>query len=139
MKARITLDDIRRSACAHLNKHLFPEKPQDSTTKPQKKSKYGNQKTTVGDIQFDSNKEANYYRYLLIQQKIGKIGFLQRQVEYELNEGGAFSFKYISDFEYLDMVTGKKVVVDVKGFRTREYKKKKRLMKKIHGITIKEI
>lgn len=134
MKRTFTIQELQKTACAKLNPRLFEEEP-----KKMKKSKYGNKKTMVGDIQFDSNKEANHYRYLLIQQKIGKIGFLQRQVEYELNEGGAFSFKYISDFEYLDMVTGKKVVVDVKGFRTREYLKKRRLMKKVHGITIKEI
>lgn len=87
---------------------------------------------------FHSTKEANRYSTLKILLKAGEIGFLELQVPYELNPGGEFSYKYIADFVYIDARTGDKIVEDCKGFRTAEYKKKRRLMKKVYGIEIKE-
>lgn len=55
----------------------------------EKKPKYRSKKTEVGGIVFDSEKEAMYYGKLLLLLKAGKIGNLERQVEYELNEGGS--------------------------------------------------
>jgi hypothetical protein len=46
---------------------------------------------------------------------------------------------YVADFVYIDCTTGLEVVEDAKGFKTREYKKKKRLMLKIQKIKIKEV
>jgi hypothetical protein len=60
------------------------------------------------------------------------------QVPYELNEGGTFSYKYVADFVYTDTHTGDTIIEDVKGFRTREYLKKKKLMKKVYEIDIVE-
>ena len=87
---------------------------------------------------FDSIKEANRYKELLILLKAGEIGHLELQVPFELNEGGTHSYKYVADFVYLDARTGQKIVEDTKGHRTREYLKKRRLMKKVHGINILE-
>lgn len=107
--------------------------------KPKKrKAKYGAEKVEYGDLTFDSKKEYNRYRKLLLLLKAGAIGQLQLQVPYELNEGGTHSLKYIADFVYIDASTGQEVVEDAKGFRTQEYKKKRKLMKQVHGITIKE-
>jgi hypothetical protein len=103
-----------------------------------KNSKYGNEKTEVGGILFDSKREAKRYKELLILLKAGVIGLLERQISYELNEGGTHSLKYIADFRYILCDTGETVVEDAKGYKTREYLKKKRLMKKL-GITIKEV
>ena len=137
MKSRttITLDQIKNSAVAHLNQHLF-ESGQKS---PLKKHKYGATKSEVNGIVFDSKKEANRYKELLLLLKAGAIGILQLQVPYELNEGGSHSLKYIADFVYVDAMTGQTIVEDAKGYRTKEYLKKKRLMKKVHNIKIKEV
>lgn len=135
MKSRLpTLEDLKKTACAPLNQHVFQE-----VEKPKKKSKYNNSKTEVDGIVFDSTKEANRYKELRLHLKAGEIGLLKRQVEYELNPGGTYSLKYISDFEYIITSTGEHVVEDVKGFKTREYLKKRRLMKKVHRIVITEI
>lgn len=134
MKRNITTEDLRKTACASLNPHLF-EEPNE---KKKKKSKYGNKKTEVNGIEFDSIREANRYRQLLILKKIGEIAFLKLQVPYELNEGGTHSLVYIADFVYMEAKTGEWVVEDSKGMRTASYRKKRRLMKKVHGITIKE-
>lgn len=118
---------------AAINTHLLEPQPKQA-----KKSKYNATKTEVDGIIFDSKKEANRYKELKLLLKCGRIGLLQRQVEYELNEGGSHSLKYIADFEYIDALTGQKITEDCKGFRTDIYKKKCRLMKKVHNITIKE-
>jgi hypothetical protein len=104
----------------------------------EKKSKYGNQKTVIDEIIFDSQKEANRYVQLRYLLNAGEISDLRLQVPYELNEGGTHSLKYIADFVYKDKF-GNEIVQDVKGFKTREYKKKKKLMLKIHGIEINEV
>ncbi len=102
------------------------------------RAKYGNKKVEWNGMLFDSTKEYKRYRQLLILLKKGLIGQLQRQVPYELNEGGTHSLKYVADFVYIDAKTGKEIVEDSKGYRTQEYKKRRRLMKKVHNITIKE-
>ncbi len=134
MKRSFTIEDIKNSAAGKINAHLFIE-----TAPAPRKSKYGNKKTVVNSIQFDSIKEANYYKTLLLLLKAGKIGMLELQVKYDLNPGGTHKLTYVADFRHVDMETGETVVTDVKGFRTREYLKKRRLLKKIYQITIKEI
>ena len=121
--------------CAAYNRHLLE---QPSKVSAPKRSKYGAKKTEVNGIMFDSIKEANRYKELLLLLKAGHIGLLQLQVPFELNQGGTHSLKYIADFVYMDAATGQRVVEDAKGYRTKEYKNKKRLMAKIHNIKIKE-
>jgi Ni,Fe-hydrogenase III component G len=132
-KMGFTLKDIQNSAVGHLNAHLFQEQVEA------KKSKFRNTKTEVNGIKFDSKKEAEYYKKLLILLKAGEIGFLELQVPFELNDGGTHSLKYVADFVWTDSHTGERIVCDVKGFRTVEYRKKRRLMLKIHNIKIKEV
>lgn len=47
--------------------------------------------------------------------------------------------KYIADFVYTDSLTGRTVVEDTKGFRTKDYIIKRKLMLFMHGISIKEV
>ena len=135
MHRSFTIEDIRQSKVADRNAHLF----ESGQKAPLKKHKYGSSKTEVNGIVFDSKKEANRYKELLILLKSGIIGLLELQVPYELNNGGSHSLKYIADFVYVDGKTGQKIVEDAKGFRTREYIKKRKLMLKVHGIKIKEV
>ncbi len=123
-----TLHDLRQSAVAGINKHLV-EQP--------KKSKYRNQKVTIDGIVFDSKRESARYIELRMLLKAGAISDLKCQVPYELNPGGTHSLKYIADFEYI--LDGKLITEDVKGYRTREYKKKAKLMREVHGIEIREV
>jgi hypothetical protein len=132
-----TVDQLKRSACYKLNKDKIE---QLTETKQPKRSKYGNKKTVVDDIQFDSEREANYYKNVLkVRLKAGEIGLLERQIDFELNPGGTYSYKYRADFIWVEVATGEKIVCDVKGMRTREYIKKCRLMLKVHNIKIKEV
>jgi hypothetical protein len=91
----------------------------------------------VDDIEFASIKEAKRYKELKLLLKAGEIGMLRLQVPFELNPGGSHSLKYIADFCYITY-EGIHIIEDCKGFRTREYLKKKRLMLKVHSIKIHE-
>jgi len=135
-KNSIPLAQLKASKVADINRQLFEEL---EGLPKKKRSKYGNTETEVDGEKFDSKKEAEYYKTLLLRQKAGEIGLIKRQVDYELNEGGTHSLIYRADFVYMIMATGETEVADTKGFLTREYKKKRRLMKKVHGIIIKEI
>lgn len=99
-----------------------------------RKPKYGNKKVKADGMTFDSMKEYRRWIELNILEKAGHIVDLKRQVVFDLGV-----CKYKADFTY-DAFTGmgKIVVEDVKGFRTQVYKLKKKLMKSVHGIDIKE-
>lgn len=102
-------------------------------------SKYGNIKTvTLDGIQHDSIKEAKRWWELKLLERAGEIQDLQRQVKYELlpKQDGERPVYYIADFVYTE--NGKKVVEDVKGMRTKEYKLKRKMMLYFHGIKLKE-
>ena len=91
-------------------------------------SKYGNIKTTTSDgITHDSVKEANRWCELKLLERAGRISDLRRQVKFELipKQEGERAIHYIADFVYIE--NGRQVVEEVKGFRTKEDKLKKRM------------
>lgn len=120
-------------------------------------AKYKNKKILVNGIQFDSRKEARRYIALLDLQQRGHITDLQTQVKFVLIpsqrepdkvgvRGGKIKGKliereccYIADFRYFDKRTGETVVEDTKGFKTKDYTIKRKLMLHVHGIRIKEV
>ena len=104
-------------------------------------NKYGNRKTIVDGIRFDSLKEASRYQQLVLLQKAGYIKDLQRQVKYELipKQEGERACHYVADFVYTDEESGKVIVEDIKGYRTDAYKIKRKLMLRVHGIKIREL
>ena len=111
------------------------------------KNKYGAKKTTVDGITFDSKKEAKRYKELMLLQDAGAISHLQRQVKYMLipsqkDEKGKVierECSYIADFVYIDTKAKETIVEDTKGFRTADYKIKRKLMLYKHNIRIKEV
>lgn len=102
-----------------------------ATIKPGRKSKYGNRKVKVDGMTFDSKKEYRRWIDLNILLKAKKIFNLKRQVKFDLGV-----CNYYADFTYNN--GREKIVEDVKGFKTGMYKLKKKLMKQVHGIEIKE-
>lgn len=107
--------------------------------------KYGNVKTTVDGISFDSRHEAYRYAELKLMERTKLIHNLRLQVPYELipaqkDENGKTverAVKYIADFVY--EANGETVVEDAKGIKTDVYKIKKKLMLERYGIQIKEV
>lgn len=112
----------------------------------QKRPKYGNKKTVVDGITFSSRKEAAYYHRLKFMQSQGLIFNLKLQVKFDFLVNSAplryvdsnRVIKYVADFEYTTPI-GERVVVDVKGFKTRDYLIKKALMMACHSVRIEEV
>lgn len=123
-------------------------------------SKYNSRKVIVNGDEFDSQKEANRYRELVLLERAGRIQDLQRQVKFVLipvqrefcneiytkgKKKGCFKpgkllekeLSYVADFVYTE--NGKQVVEDTKGFKTKDYIIKRKLMLWVHGIRIKEV
>jgi hypothetical protein len=112
-----------------------------------KRSKYGNKKTVLGNVVYDSQKEANRAFELGLLLKAGEIKDLERQKRFELipsqkDERGKVLFRpvvYIADFTYTVCNTGEKVVEDVKGFATSDFKLKQKMMYYFYHIKIRII
>lgn len=109
-------------------------------------NKYGNQKTMVDGIYFDSAREARRYKELKLMEKAGLISDLQLQVPFEVipkikdektNKVLQRPTIYKSDFTYRK--EGKLVVEDAKGYQTEAYKIKRKLMFWRFGIHIQEV
>ena len=115
-------------------------------------SKYKAKKIECDDGKFDSQGE--YKRWLILKgmQDMGLISNLQRQVSYELipqqklreprvRKGRSHHYempvKYIADFVYEE--NGQTIVEDYKGMRLSDYVIKRKLMKFIHDIEIREV
>ena len=106
--------------------------------------KYKNKKVKYDGMVFDSLKEYNRYKELKILERAGAIEDLRTQVKYILIPSQYLNGKcierecsYIADFVYTE--NGKKVVEDTKGFRTKDYIIKRKLMLYIHKIKITEV
>ena len=101
-------------------------------------SKYHNKRIEIDGIWFDSMKEGATYQNLKLLKKTGAIRSFERQEEYPLVVNGQMICKYRCDFRVV-WKDGRIEIWDVKGFRTREYRIKKKLMAAIHKIEILEI
>ena len=107
-------------------------------------SKYYNQKITVDGITFDSKKEYRRFLDLCLMERAGEIDNLERQVKFELIPSQKKNGKvveracsYVADFVYNE--NGEQVVEDTKGIRTEAYKIKRKMMRWLYGIEIKEV
>lgn len=107
-------------------------------------SKYGSRKVTVDGMTFDSRKEYLRFCELRLLEKAGEITDLKTQVKFELIPSQKLDGKvverpvhYIADFVYKQ--GGRTVVEDTKGFKTKDYILKRKLMLHVHGIRIREV
>lgn len=120
--------------------------------------KYKNKKIVYNGIKFDSRKEYKRYCELALLEKVGQITNLELQKTFELipaqyeyyeryNKNGKKlkdgkiclerAVCYKADFVYQE--NGKTVVEDTKGFKTKDYILKRKMMLYFHNIKIKEI
>lgn len=107
-------------------------------------NKYGNRKTIIDGIVFDSQKEATRWSELRLLERAGEIQNLQRQVPFvlipkQVRDGKTIErpVVYKADFVYTEK--GEEVVEDTKGVKTKEYILKRKLMLWQYGIQIKEV
>ena len=106
-------------------------------------NKYKNKPVMVDGIRFPSIKEARRYKELALLERAGKIRNLTLQEPFTLIPSQRMFGKvverpvvYKADFTYYQ--DGKYIVEDAKGYRTPEYKIKRKLMLYVHGIRVKE-
>jgi hypothetical protein len=126
-----------------------------------KRNKYGSRKIERDGQVFDSLLEYRRWRELLLLERAGKIQDLQRQVSFELipaqyeeiptgeyyvrgERKGQEKIKrvcveqsvvYVADFVYTE--DGKQIVEDTKGFETKDFIIKRKLLLWVHGIKLK--
>ena len=107
-------------------------------------SKYLSRKITRDGMTFDSVKEYKRFCELSLLLKAGAITDLERQVKFVLIPSQRIDGKvverpctYIADFSYRE--NGKLVIEDTKGFKTKDYIIKRKLMLYVHSIRIKEV
>ena len=119
------------------------------------RNKYHNRKYSADGEVFDSKKEYQRWQELKLLEKAGEITELRRQVPFELlpnqrepdkigPRGGRKLGRiierkavYIADFVYKDR-TGREVIEDCKGMRTKDYILKRKLLLFRFGIRIME-
>ena len=102
------------------------------------RSKYGNRIVEYDGYKFDSKGERDRYVQLKMLERAGVISDLQVHVPFQLvpKDGKERAICYEADFVYMEK--GERVVEDFKGYKTDVYKIKRRLMKWLLGIVIRE-
>ncbi len=108
-------------------------KKYEQNKKP-KKTKYRSYKTSVDGHTFDSLKEAEYYQNLKLRLKSDDIKGFCLQPTFILAPG----LKYKADFITFNN-DGTYEVIDVKGFKTKEYIAKKKVFEDKYNLKITEI
>lgn len=96
-------------------------------------NKYGAEKTEIDNIKFDSGQESRYYLLYKSMLKRGEIVNLELQPKFILQEGfrnwegkAVRPITYKADF-LLTYPGGRKVVIEVKGYRTRDYQLRRKM------------
>ena len=113
-----------------------------------KRSKFGNKKTLVDGIVFDSGHEADRYLELKALEGLGEIRDVELQPKLgifacELATGKGIevaSFK--ADFRYFDIQANRVRIEDAKSDGTKgetAYRLRKKLVEACHGITVEEV
>lgn len=99
-----------------------------------RESKYHNKIAYYDGIAFDSIKERDYYADVLLPLKwAGEIKSIDMQVSFVLQppfkHGGKTikEIKYVADF-VITYPDGHKKVIDTKGYRTKEYQLKRKML-----------
>jgi hypothetical protein len=118
-------------------------KIQPSFARRPSKNKYGAKKTQVGDVKFDSKKEAIRWVELQLLERGREISDLQRQVKVELigqyrplyTRTGR-KMKLTFDFAYIE--DGVHVYEDAKGMPTRDYEVRVAVARAM-GLEVREV
>jgi hypothetical protein len=114
----------------------YAEAIREQSSAAPKRSKFGNTVTMVGNLRFDSAKEARRWRDLTAEERAGDITNLERQVSYDLHVAGVKIGRIIPDFRYRR--NGKLVCEDVKSKPTMTplFRWKQKHLLNEHGIRL---
>lgn len=125
--------EFRRRANSMISKAVV--------TQPErvKRSKYGAVPTVVDNVRFASKREAARYQDLKLLVRAGKINTLTLQPVFKLTIADQVIGKYIADFKYFDCESEQWVIEDAKGMKTAVYRLKKKMVKALFNIDIREV
>lgn len=104
--------------------------------------KYGNRKTVIDGLKFDSAAEARRWCDLVLLQKAGRITQLEREIPLQLVPGVKLhgevrarpAIRLVVDFRYTE--NGVTVWEDTKGMETPASRMKRHMAKALHGIDV---
>lgn len=105
------------------------------------RNKFNAQKTLYNGVLYDSKKEAEYAaKFDTLRKAAGKdkVVKVERQIEFPFIHNEVKICKYVCDFR-LTMGDGRIRYLDIKGFETREFSIKRKLLKAFYGIEIEVI
>ena len=114
--------------------HWSVEDYKEFTNATKRKSKYRANKVAVDGHTFESQKEAEYYCELKLRLQAKEINGFCLQPIFILAPG----LKYKADFIVFNKDNSTEVI-DVKGFKTKEYIAKKKVFEDKYNLKIKEI
>lgn len=114
--------------------HWSIEDYKNFTNSTKKRSKYRANKVSIDGNTFDSQKEAEYYCELKLKLNAKEINGFCLQPTFILAPG----LKYKADFIVFHKDNSTEVI-DVKGFRTKEYIAKKKVFEDKFNLKITEI
>ena len=117
-----------------MQEHWSIEQYKEYQKNKGRRSKYGAIKTKIDGHTFDSKKEADYYCELKLRLQSGDIKGFCLQPIFILAEG----LKYKADFIVFNS-DGTTDVIDVKGFKTKEYITKKKVFEDKYNLKIIEL
>lgn len=124
---------------------MFRNRPCNMRPWAKTKAKFKNVKTRVDNITFDSNKEARVYQDLKLLLQAGEVQKLELQrrftlvpAQYEEKKCVEKSVVYVADF-VVTKRDGTVEVIDCKGAKTKDYIIKRKMMRWVLGIRIKEL
>lgn len=100
-------------------------------TKKFLKHKYHAKPTEVDGIKFGSMKEARYYGQLKMLKMAGEVIFFLRQVPFEIGAGITYRLDFM-EFHSDQTIH----YVEIKGFETKVWKIKKKLVESLYPIKI---
>ena len=132
---------VTRSVLKKVMKQVNGSYTLSGVQPPAKGNKYKNQITELDGLKFDSKFEAKVWAELQLQERLGEISDLRRQVKYPLVVNGQKVCDLVLDFVYTTK-EGLHVYADAKSEATRKnraYAIKKKLFKAIHNREITEM
>jgi Protein of unknown function (DUF1064) len=122
---RLNAADVKRMSANIRDQIRFP-----TDVRPMK---YGNVRTRLGYMVFDSKREAQKYQELKLQELAGEIRSVVRQVSFPLPGHSVHRMRI--DFMVIENDSRVRWL-DSKGFVTQEWKLKRDLVEKTYGIKI---
>ncbi len=104
-----------------------------------RKHKYGATGVRYDGHYFPSKAEGRRYLQLKPLLAQNEIRDLELQPRFPIYIDGKLVCTYVADFRYFDNDLGETIVEDVKGFKTAEYKLKKKLVEAVYKIRVTEL